>query len=264
MVLLDGGRHQARHADPIATHDDRLVLAFDVEVRGRHLRSVVRAEQEDVPGLDPAVKLEGRAAVGARIAVHDLAHFHDLSLEITAVLDVQQVEIGLVGARSRRRSGPRRRRRSRPRPWKATGPANPELGAGLLHHVRRRGQVHLVHAQGARELHLVHVVVAPARRPARAPCRPSTKGSSGNWPAAEPRTRPRLRSYRAQECALSRAQAPLRARVRAEEAQESWRPPSLRRSYSVSKPRSRPRRFAPKPETRRCPSRPWRPNPRSP
>ena len=65
-VLLDGGRHDARRADAVGAHPDRLLAAALVEVgRAERLR-VARAELEDVRDLDRGLDRDRLAADACR------------------------------------------------------------------------------------------------------------------------------------------------------------------------------------------------------
>src|SRR5205823_8558985 len=61
VVLLDHGGHRAGWANPIATHDDRLLAARLVELRWLPTHRVPRAELEDVPDLDRRLDVDPAA-----------------------------------------------------------------------------------------------------------------------------------------------------------------------------------------------------------
>ena len=99
MVLLDGGRHDARHADAIAAHQHDRALALLVEHRGVHRLAVLAAELEDVPDLDAAGDAERAPARRAGVAGHDVAQVHRLGFgQVAAPVDAGEVRVALVGA----------------------------------------------------------------------------------------------------------------------------------------------------------------------
>ena len=69
IVLLDGGGHRAADADTVAAHVEWLFFALLVEERRAHGCAVLRAEREDLAGLDAARHLHRCAAVRARVAL---------------------------------------------------------------------------------------------------------------------------------------------------------------------------------------------------
>ncbi len=101
VVLLHGGGDETGDADAVAAHHHRLGLAGVVEIGGAHLRAVVRAEDEDVATLDAAVELEVVSALGAAVAFGDEAQIVDVAREVTTMVHVLQVVVGLVGASDR-------------------------------------------------------------------------------------------------------------------------------------------------------------------
>ncbi len=71
VVLLDDRREDARHADAVATHHHRVLLAVLVGVVRVERDRVLRAELEHVADLDTAVDRERLPAPRARVAGHD-------------------------------------------------------------------------------------------------------------------------------------------------------------------------------------------------
>ena len=68
VVLLHDGSERARHANAIATHDKRLLLAVLVHKGGTHGLGVLGAQLEDLGDLDTASSRQRLAAVRAGIA----------------------------------------------------------------------------------------------------------------------------------------------------------------------------------------------------
>ena len=135
--LLDGGGADARRADAVGAHPDRLLGPGLVEVgRAEHL-GVARAELEDVADLDRGLDAD-RVAVDGVPGLHapDVAA---LEGEVAARLDPAQVPPLAVGAgdvrapvRPRRRAAPARRRRPGPssRRARCAGRTRPRARAG--------------------------------------------------------------------------------------------------------------------------------------
>ena len=71
VVLLDDRGDDARHADAVAAHHHRVLLAVLVGVVRVERLAVLGAELEHVPDLDAAVDRQRLAAAGARVARHD-------------------------------------------------------------------------------------------------------------------------------------------------------------------------------------------------
>ncbi|MNI41896.1 hypothetical protein D3C73_961610 [compost metagenome] len=68
VVLLDGSRHHAGHADTVATHFQGDRLAVLAQHFALHRLAVLVAQLEDVPDFDAALDFQGALAVGARVA----------------------------------------------------------------------------------------------------------------------------------------------------------------------------------------------------
>ena len=114
VVLFDGGRHDARHADAVTTHGHHHRLALFVEHGGIHRGAVLAAELEDVADLDAAGDAERALAGGARVARDDVAQVHDFALrQVAAPVHAGEMHVALVRAADeiahlRRRSGRRK------------------------------------------------------------------------------------------------------------------------------------------------------------
>ena len=99
MVLLDGRRHDARHADAVAAHVHRDVAALFVLDAGLHGLAVLAAELEDVPDLDAAGDRERARALRAAVAVDDVAQVRGRGFrQVASPVDAREVRIGLVRA----------------------------------------------------------------------------------------------------------------------------------------------------------------------
>src|SRR4029450_1876079 len=89
-VLLDRCREQARRSDPVAPHQDRVLLPRLVEVGGSQGLRVARAELEDVADLDRRLDPD-RSPERAAVAGLDDAHVGEERLEVAAGLDAPNV-----------------------------------------------------------------------------------------------------------------------------------------------------------------------------
>lgn len=102
VVLLDGGGHRAADADAVAAHDERLLFTVLIEERRAHGLAVLRAEREDLAGLDAARHLERCAAVRARVALFDHAQVGDddgILIEVALRIDVLVMDVDFIGTR---------------------------------------------------------------------------------------------------------------------------------------------------------------------
>ena len=71
VVLLHDGSKRARHANAVATHDKRLLLAVLVHKGGTHGLGILGAQLEDLGNLDTAGSRKRLAAMRAGITGND-------------------------------------------------------------------------------------------------------------------------------------------------------------------------------------------------
>ena len=99
VILLDGRRDDAGHADAVAAHEHGDRLALLVEDGRLHGLAVELPELEDVADFDAARDLERAIAGRARIARHDVADVHGSRLgQIASPVHAGEVHVLLVGA----------------------------------------------------------------------------------------------------------------------------------------------------------------------
>ena len=77
MVLLDGGGHDTADAYAVTAHDHGHVPAGLIQHPGGHGFAVLRAQLEYMPHLDTALDLQRTVAVGAGVALLNLAQVLD-------------------------------------------------------------------------------------------------------------------------------------------------------------------------------------------
>src|SRR6187401_631707 len=87
VLLLHDRGHRASGTDPVAAHDQRLLLAVFVKERCPERLAVLSSELEDVADLDCRLELKRPSAVRASVS---LTHFTDVrkaGLEVSPRLD---------------------------------------------------------------------------------------------------------------------------------------------------------------------------------
>ena len=97
VVLLHHGRKRAADAHAVAAHEEVLLLAVLVQIRGVHGAGILVAQLEDLGDLDAATAIQRGAAFRARVA--GLRHAQvrpDIHLEVLALLCAHIVVAVLV------------------------------------------------------------------------------------------------------------------------------------------------------------------------
>ena len=167
--LLDGGGRDARGADAVAAHDDRLLLARLVEVRGAQRLGVLGPELEDVADLDHLLdRRAARRTAGRPRRPPTVCRSAKRRLEVAPRRDAAQVEALAVGAHHVAR--PRCRCLvGEDRHPRAHGPDRADRRAEHAARSRPAGRARKSSPDRPRELALVQGVVAAHERPAPAP-----------------------------------------------------------------------------------------------
>ena len=88
-VLLNGGRHHARHTDTVAAHRQDLVTAIFALYGGFHRFRVLGTQLEDVAHFDTAFNQQRTFTIRARVTRHDvtdISHFRggDVAIPVDA------------------------------------------------------------------------------------------------------------------------------------------------------------------------------------
>ncbi len=98
VILLDGRRHGAADAEPIAPHGHGMRGSLVVQIGAMHGCRVLRAQLEDVTDLDAAVQLEGAIAPRAAVASGDQQQIGPLAqIDIAIPVDTGEVGVGFIG-----------------------------------------------------------------------------------------------------------------------------------------------------------------------
>jgi hypothetical protein len=101
VVRLHDGCQTAADAQPVAAHDNRVLVALRVGEQRAHRLAVFRAELEDVPDFDAAYLLQHAFGVARR----RVARLRDAQVrpnrfgEVAPPADMNQVRVRLVRAR---------------------------------------------------------------------------------------------------------------------------------------------------------------------
>src|SRR5713226_4292270 len=103
MVLFNGGGDQAGNTDAVASHLNRLLSPFGVEIRRAHRLAVFPAQIKDLAYLDTAVGLQKTLlASWARITGHCQPEVRkDRWRKIPLLIDFDKMSVRFIGARHR-------------------------------------------------------------------------------------------------------------------------------------------------------------------